>query len=676
VARAIVTDLRTWSLKQGASTITMQMVGNVIVGRKKDWTLKVRAALMAFQAEGSYSKDQILEFYLNQIPFGHYAFGVQAAAQTYFGKDAADLTVSECATLAAIPNAPGKLNPIINPEGAFNRRNKVLGNMLRLNMIDEETYEHEKATPITPPPDNQHRISYPYFIDHVQRVLKHNPNLHNLQDDILTSGGYCVHSTVNTQYQQVLEAELPKALADVEKLWQKGKSEGQHESGRLKAGQMRLAHIREVKDDGVDVDLEGQRLFVPYLKVYQGVDEQGEKKWTGRYRKPYYDPDDVLKKGEPLDVRVKDVDEKTGKVIDISMAEADTQHIQGAAIVLDVKTGHVLALVGGNDFYDGLNNGMYNRATQGEGRQPGSTFKPFTYSAAISAGRTLATTVVDQKYDYNGYSPKNYENTYSNLPTTLYWALTESNNNVTVRVFYELGFKRAFRFFQDFDIVLPNPTWVLKPELPLCLGTLSCTPLAMAAAYLPFARQGLGIEPLAVTRVTDLEGKPITVDGSTDVFRPRERPVLSPEVAYLVTSTLMEVAREGTGKGVGKFFSKVDYPVPQIAGKTGTTTDCVDAWFIGYTPDLVLAVWVGFDAGNHSLGPSMTGGTVAVPGWCHIMDGILRTRSDWKMTFDKPTDIVLRDIMADGTLASPGQEDHGDHDVFPNVPFIKGTEPK
>jgi penicillin-binding protein 1A len=535
--------------------------------------------------------------------------------------------------------------------------------MASLHFIEPETLDAEQARPLVTGGESVSRLQAPYFIDeHLRARLLRDPDF---DDDILKRGGYRIFSTLDVACQTILEEELPRGLEQAEREWQKAKEarnetylRGLAREGRTsepREGQVRLARIRGLFDDSLDVEIGDYRGTVAFPTTSEG-----------ERRLPYFDPKLALTVGHLIDVRIDAIDRGARRM---ELAWYDTKHLQGAAALLDVRTGHILAMVGGADYYDMENAGMWNRATR-EGRQPGSAFKPLLYAVALDGGKTLGSIIMDDRIDYGGYVPRNYENRYLG-PTTLYWALVESNNVVTVKLFKEIGFKRAFQGYRAFDILEPRPTWELRAELPTCLGSINATPLSIAAAYLALARSGIGIEPLCVTRVEDLAGRRLKT------MKPRERQVVSPQSAFLTTAVLREATRNApgrTGRRVGEYFDALEMPVPQIAGKTGTTTNCVDAWFVGYTPDLVLAVWVGFDR-VRSLGPSMTGSRVAAPIWCDTMRRVLETRDDWRMTFEEPPGIVYRDISAEtGALAS-AQEQRDGSTVFYRVPFKEGTEP-
>ncbi|HBF34977.1 TPA: hypothetical protein DDW35_10500, partial [Candidatus Sumerlaeota bacterium] len=597
----IVSTFLTTGRRQGASTLTMQLARDVVLGNsKKTITRKIQEVFAAVHIEQRYSKDQILEFYLNQFFAGSNSYGVQAAAKTYFGKEINDLTVAECATLAALPQRPSVVNPFANPGATEKRRNKALGNMKRLSFIDEDTYNRAMAEPlVTTSRTLSTSEENPYFMSLVRSALSFDKDL---RSNILYHGGYQVYTTMNPTWQKIVEEEVAKGLPEVEKQWQErktGRLEWEQRSllkkkGTLEPqkGQVRLAKILEVRDNGVMVQLEGYKAFAEFRREWVMPPEDPadpEKKRqaarTGDYIKPWLNPNLVLKRGQLIDVLVKSV-EPTKHTIDIVVY--DDAHIQAAAVLLDVHTGNIVAISGGSNYSTPKE---LNRAISAY-RQPGSSFKPLLYATAMQHGRTPATIIKDeQPFEINGFKVKNYDNELLEGATLIY-ALKESDNVVTVKLFSELGMKTVLPSYRKFNIMGAagrEKPWTLNPELSLCLGSLSVTPLSIAAAYLPLARNdGIVIEPTCIQRITDLNNQ-----SNIELPTPKRNIVLSPESAYLTTRMLREVVKTGTGKEVGKEFSEDKYP--EMAGKTGTTNNCVDAWFVGYTPDLVLAVWTGMD---------------------------------------------------------------------------------
>jgi penicillin-binding protein 1A len=347
---------------------------------------------------------------------------------------------------------------------------------------------------------------------------------------------------------------------------------------------------------------------------------------------------------------------------------ADKKPLQGAAVIIDAHTGEILALSGGENFYDMSNSGQWNRATQGPGRQPGSAIKPLFFACALESPYTLASMFNDKRIVFkDGYSPQNYEDRYFGM-TTLQEAMEHSRNVVTVLLYTSMNTRKTLSFVSQFDILEDAPEWKLSPDPTVCLGSLTATPLSLTSAYIPFANKGIGIRPYAVTRVVGPDKKPALS------LKRYEREVMSPETAAMITYAMEGVIKRGTAKtAVGDNLKDGNYP--HVAGKTGTTNDYVDAWFIGYTPDLVICVWVGFDQ-NQSLGEKMTGSRVAGPVWKEIVRRVYLLDRPWNMNFSVEGDLVHKDICSkSGILAIPQCLHDSDAVVYEQMPFKRGTEP-
>ncbi|MEN6627134.1 MAG: PBP1A family penicillin-binding protein [Candidatus Sumerlaeia bacterium] len=651
VARAVITDIRTRSLAQGASTITMQLTKNILGDTEKTAHRKIKEAVLALEIERRYSKPQILEFYLNHIAFGGINYGVSAAANAYFSKPLGQLTLAECATLAAIPKAPTTYNPRRNPAAATERRNLVLYRMYQLDMIDEEQYEAARNEPLRANPGQQETSRYPYFLDAVYRELTGHLGMNRTQ---LTEGGLRITTTIDPQVQEVCEKELREGLVKAEAMWARAKP-GRHGeemkdwNGTLKAGDTILMEITAVKNGRVSVELDR----------YRGSFELPEEL-------PYYNPKDMIKAGKYIDVYVEDVAE-SGR---ITCKLGDRRPIQGSIVVLDAHNGEVLGLVGGTNFYNKQWDGEFNRAVQAR-RQVGSCFKPFFYAAAFEKGFSPADMIVDEPVEYDNipkpYRPVNYEHDFEG-PMTLIKALEHSRNVVAIRLFEAVGASKALEAVGRFDYTEPVRLWPLRKEMSLPLGTIGVSPFEIAAAYQVFANLGIGVRPQFVRSVVD--GKGISP------IRPKreEKVILDPVAAYQVEYSLRQVVLTGTGATpIGSKFKSP--PAPPICGKTGTTNDSVDAWFVGFTPDLVIAVQVGFDS-PHPMGPGMNGGPVAGPIWANVLKGVLKTRSDWRTTFEAPPGIVLANVCAATGKRAGDACAASEHTVYWNVPFRAGQEPR
>jgi len=652
--KALLINIRRGRAAQGASTITQQLPRNLLssVSRRKILSRKIRETILAFQIERRYSKDQILEFYLNQIYLGNGAYGVQAASRTFFNKDVSSLNLEECAVLAGIPQMPSRYSPINNIEASFRRRNIVLSLMLNQSLITKTQYDDATTTPIKVMPAPEPVNQAPYFVEHVRRTLIKTGGVDN---ESLFRDGYEIFTTLDMELQRIVDEELKKGLRAVEILRYENAMEYQpsvEQQGFKNAppikGQRRLAKLARVFSDTLHVEMGEYNGALP-LPSYA----------------PYYESREILKPGKWIEVIPTEVYKGTKSFYG---ELSDKKRLQGAAVILDAHTGEILALSGGENFYDFDNNGQWNRAAQGRGRQPGSAIKPLFFACALDSGYALTYRIDDRPIVFkDGYSPRNYENRYFGM-TTLEEALEHSRNVATVLLYQELKPDKALPFVRKFDNLEDEPEWILARDPTVVLGSTTVKPLSLTAAYLPFANKGLSIRPYPVTRVIGPDKKPALT------IRKFEREVLSPEAAFIITYALQGVIKRGSGKkAIGETLKGMK--IPEMAGKTGTTNDFVDSWFVGYTPDLVIGVWVGFDD-NRSLGENMTGGKVAAPIWREIALRTVQMERGWNMNFTAPEGIVFRDICSkSGLLATSRCKRDPDSTVYENMPFKQGTEP-
>jgi len=624
VVRSALTNLKRGRIVQGASTIELQLPRNIhVTSYKRTLKRKLRDVVLALQIEKRYSKDQILEFYLNQVYLGSGAYGVKAAAKTYFGKDdLRELTVAESAMLAGLARAPSLDSPLRSPDRALQRCSLVLNRMYETGVIDQDALEKALREPPQVRPPRVEYNRFPYFVEYMKSWLAQEPDF---DYDSLQSRGYVIRSTLDTSMSTICQEELCTGLREAELKWQERKVLRLSEEGNAadppQPGQLRLAEIKAVTSDSLTVRLAGYTATIALPK-----------------RLPYYQPEKILVPGNLIDVRVTTV---TQAAASFEGEMFDREPVQGAAVVLDAKTGEVLALTGGYDFWDSASNGQWNRAVQAE-RQSGSCFKPFVYALALEAGLTPATVFDDRPVKFgNGYAPQNYERAFFG-PTPLVVALQHSRNVVTVLLYEQLighfGARTARDRLLAFDIGA-GPSWQIPThDLSVALGSAAIAPLSMAAAYIPFLNHGVALKPTCVQEVADS-------DSSLKRFRAAEKVVLSESAAQRMIYMLRSAVLYGTGAPIARYFENVrqherDRVIPAMAGKTGTTNDCTDAWFTGFTPELIVAVYVGFDS-PRTLGPQMTGSYVAAPIWCRIVDRILRTRKTWVASFDLPEDIEI-----------------------------------
>lgn len=569
----------------------------------------------------------------------------------------AELTLAECAALAASIQKPSTVNPIRNPELATRRRDMILKTIYEKHLISSDTFDSATTSPIELRAPEPERNRAPYFIEYIRSNLAKEEEF---AEDRLFQGGFVVQTMLDHEMQRIAQEELQEGLKSVEQKWQARKWERywieDEEIGYPpKPGQIRLAKIVSVYPHSVVVELPAYESETPIYRADITLPEAA----------PYFSPENVLKEGGLLDIVIDSVDPAA---TNMNATLYDTEHVQGAVVILDAHTGEIRAMVGGADYYDQENKGMWNRAVQMR-RQPGSGLKPFIYACAFELGFSLGTIFIDEPIVFaDGYTPKNFENEFFG-PTTLQEALEHSRNVVTINLFQTIGYRKVIDFIKRFEIVEDYLTWTYANDITVALGNAGVTPLELTTAFVPFANKGVAVQPLGVRVVNDSEGKAVKR------FRPLERVVLSPQGAYISTSVLQGVVKRGTGKYVIYDQIKDRKNIPEIAGKTGTTNDCVDCWFVGYTPDIVMGVYVGFDK-IRTLGPQMTGAAVAAPIWRGILISLLKLDKERARAFEVPDGIVFKQICKkSGLLAKPSCEEDPDNYVYERMAFKKGTEP-
>ena len=571
VPGAILADVRKRSFAEGFSTITMQLARNIFperLSREKSLVRKLKEAKVARAIEARYSKDKILELYLNQIALGNGSYGVETAAQRYFGKSARDLNLAEAATLAGLPKAPERYNPRRFPERAIQRRNTVIEVMRSGGGISDADASLASAYPLQLARKAEAGDVAPYFVEYVRQQLE------SQFGQKLYEQGLKVFTTLDVDLQSAAERALENQLKRIE-------------SGTY-----------------------------------------------GAYTHPSFES------------YLSRASERVGEA-----AAANSPYLQGAFIAMDPRTGSIRALVGGRDFDDS----KFNRATQAL-RQPGSTFKPVVYADAVQNGRPPSYIVDDAPVNVpqgNGsnWTPQNYDAKFEG-PMPMRRGLYQSRNIIAIKVGMELGTQSVIDMARKFGLTTPIP-----PYPSINIGAADVYPIEMVAAYSAFATLGTRASPLAIVRVENSKGDVLWEPSAT------RAPVMSPEEAWLMVSMMKDVIRKGTAaSSVGSQFP---YPT---GGKTGTTNDGADVWFIGYTSDLVAGVWMGLDKPGKIKGNAQ-GGVLAAPAWTAFMKEVYRRKPappDWP----RPDGIVLRDIdPATGLLAGPGCR--GVVQEF----FIAGTDP-
>lgn len=570
VPGALLADIRRRSFAEGFSTITMQLARNIFperLSREKSLVRKLKEAKVARAIEAKYSKQKILELYLNQISLGNGSYGVETAAQRYFGKSARDLNLAEAATLAGLPKAPERYNPRRSPERAIQRRNTVIEVMRENGAISDADASLARAYPLQLARRSEAGDVAPYFVEWVRTQLE------NQFGQRLYEQGLKVYTTLDVDMQSAAERALENQLRAVE-------------AGRFGAYR--------------------HQTFEGYLA--SASDRGGE-------------------------------------------VAGNSPYLQGAFVALDPRTGAVRALVGGRDFDDS----KFNRATQAL-RQPGSTFKPIVYADAVQNGRSPAYIVDDSPVSVpqaggGSWTPQNYDGKFEG-PMPMRRGLYQSRNIVAIKVGMELGAQSVIDMARKFGLTTPIP-----PYPSVYIGAADVYPIEMIAAYSAFSTLGMRVSPTPIVRVENSRGDVLWEPSVTRV------PVLSPEEAYLMVDMMKDVVRRGTA--AGSVGSQFPYPA---GGKTGTTNDGTNVWYIGYTSDLVAGVWMGLDR-PRTIKANAQGGILAAPAWTAFMREVYRRRpapSDWP----RPAGIVVRRIdPATGLLAGPGCA--GAVDEI----FIAGTDP-
>ena len=637
VLRATVRNVLAGGVVQGASTITQQVARNMFLSSERRLARKIKEAILAYRIEKHFTKQDILGLYLNHIYLGQGAYGVQAAALTYFGRPVDQLNLLESAVLAGLPKAPTTYSPAQHPERALKRAGYVLTRMAETGAI---THDQAKAasglTLRLQKGAGAQRGAY--FLEYVRRSLEKSYG-----SDAVHRGGLEVRTTLDPRLQAAAEDAVRAGLREVDKRrgWRgpaqrlgtadAAKIEGLIRSldtwpVLLAAGDIVPAVVREVSE----------REAVVRVGSGDGVLPVAEMRWVyGQGREERMkSPRQVLRAGDVLLVRVL---APGGPAVRARVALEQDPDVEGALLCQDVHSGAVLAMVGGFDFA----RNQYNRALQAR-RQPGSSFKPMIYAAALESGDwTPASIIEDSPIEFENrddaakvkiWRPSNFENEFFG-PTRLRVALNHSRNVVTIKLIQAIGVQKVLAVAQRMGIASP-----LAPDLTLALGSSSVTLQELTSAYGAIADGGVRHDPLTILSVRDRNGRVL------EEHAPTAAEVLSRESAHVLTSMLQTVVSDGTGWKV----KELGRPV---AGKTGTTNDYVDAWFMGFTPDLVTGVWVGLDR-RESLGWHETGSRAAIPIWLDFMTAAVEGRP--ASVFPVSPGVVFAKIDPEsGVLASP-----------------------
>ncbi len=646
ISRAFWANLRAKQITQGGSTITQQLAKTLFLSPERKIERKIKEMILALEIEKRFSKEEILELYLNQIYFGAGAYGVAAAAETYFGKPLEELRLSEMATLAALPKSPGRFDPFKHPEDSRMRRTLVLARMYGEHFVTREEMDEAKAEPLELRKKGDDKNDSAYFVEHVRRYL-----IDQYGSSRLYESGLEVHTTLNLAMQHAAVQAVREGLRAYDK---RHGYRGPLEHIELDSFDWDVnsrLNVREDEEteflpegeisDGLVVEADEKEAWV-WIEGEMGLLPFEEMKWARRAVKaPTPDnPDgvrwvkpenclDVVTPGDRVLARILSYDPKLGAY---RLALEQEPEVQGALVSIDPATGEIKSMVGGYDF----KKSEFNRAVQAK-RQPGSAFKPIIYGAAVEKGFSPATVIIDTPVIFQDptmeekWKPANYSEKFYG-PTRLRVALAKSRNVVTVKLLQKVGIRNVVNFARKLGI--ENP---LAKDYSLALGSSVLTLTELASAYSVYDNHGERARPYFIRQILDYDGNVIEENV------PSVEKVIEPETAYIVNSMLEEVVRHGTGRQM----LKLKRP---SAGKTGTTNNYLDALYVGFVPDLVTAVWVGFDD-MRSLGKRETGAKAAGPIWRAYMQEALRDRE--RLPFTAPAGVTFVKVdEATGLLPS------------------------
>jgi penicillin-binding protein 1A len=580
-------DIASGGKVQGASTLTMQLARNLFLSPDRRWQRKVQEAMLAIQIERRFTKAQIFTLYANQISLGHGTFGFEAASEFYFSKPAKQLTLEEATLLAGLPKGPTVYSPINHPDRAQRRRNLVINAMLEDGKITATQAADARSAPLVLHLAHDPNSLAPYFVEEIRRYLENKYGA-----DQVHEGGLKVYTTLDVDLQRAANQAVLDGLAAYERRhgWK------DHLENVLTNGVVLAKYLHPDWDDEPEVNGYIHALVtsvgtgIATLKFgrYTAALGQSDVAWTAQKLA------NILKTGDVCYVRILTLG--TNGAARVSL-EQDSG-AQGSLLAIDNASGGIKAMVGGRDF----NESKFDRATQSM-RQVGSSFKPYVYTTIIDGGASPDDTVLDEPVSFEtpsgSYSPHNYDEKFEGI-ITLRRALAQSRNIPALKLANKVGIKSVIDYAERFGI-----TARLPPYLPVALGAAEITLMEQTSAYSVFPNDGVRVLPRYITRVTDYEGRVLEEDF------PEVKDVISERTARIMTSMLREVVLHGTGIAAAKL------PFP-VAGKTGTTNDFTDAWFMGFSPTMTCGVWVGYDE-KKSLGAKETGAHAALPIWMNFM---------------------------------------------------------
>jgi len=605
-------DVMSGSRAQGASTLTMQLSRNLFLSPDRKFSRKMQEMMLAIQIERRFTKPQIFTMYCNQIFLGGGAYGFEAGSQYYFNKHAKDLTLEEAAMLAGLPKGPSLYSPVNSPERALRRRNFVLNAMMEDGKLTADQAANAKAQPIRLNTGGDPNSLAPYFVEEVRRYLEHKYG-----SDQVHEGGLKVYTSLDVDLQAAANAAVLNGLAAYERrhgwhgdllnvlaagdnidTWQHGDWKYP-----VSVGSYTHAVVTAVSRGSATVK----------FGRYSAQIGPAEVKWTGRK-----DPQQILARGDIVYVKVTELGADNHARVSLEQDSGT----QAALIAIDNGTGDIKAMVGGRDF----ELSKFNRATQAF-RQVGSSFKPYVYTAAVDGGAEPDDLVLDAPITFRtasgAYTPHNYDNKFEGN-ITLRRALAQSRNIPALKIAERVGIRKVIDYAHRFGISSDIP-----PYLPIALGAADMLLIEHTAAFTTFPNDGVRVSPRYIRKVEDYSGRILEED------YPQVHDVISARTARIMTSLLHEVVVHGTAARA----NKLNHP---LGGKTGTTNDFTDAWFVGFSPSITAGVWMGFDDKGRSLGNKESGGVAALPLWIDFMQTAIKQHPDEEFPAPPPEDPALR----------------------------------
>ena len=633
IVRAALTDILEWRKAQGASTLTQQLSRMLFLTPEKSFRRKIQEALMAIQIERHFTKSQIFTMYSNQVPMGYGNYGFGAASEFYFAKPLDQLTLPEAALLAGIPRAPTYYSPILNPGHCLARRNEVLRAMLENRKISQTEYRTAKKAPIGLHVKTWSTDLAPYFVEDIRQFLERKYGRETVQQK-----GLRVYTTLNVQMQRSAQEALRQGLREDDKRRGWRGPEDNILKNPVKLGDGQVASLKTYEDpDWRDALKPGDRVEGLVMEVKRdhalvrfgdlsALVKPADFAWTRKNS-----PQEVFSPGDVDLFLIKSV---KGSTLHVTLDQ--TPAVQGALLAIDNATGEIKAMVGGYNY----DKSKFNRAVQAY-RQVGSSFKVYVYAQALLDGMTPFDTILDTPVSFPSssgvWAPHNYDDKFKGQITLLH-ALAESRNVPAVKLLAKIGVDNVIKLCRKFGI-----TSRLVPNLPLALGASDLTLLEHTSAFTTFPDDGVHIAPREILRVTDYNGRVI------DEFPPQVSDVLPAGIARLEISMLREVLNSGTAVRERALAQKYS-----LAGKTGTTNDFTDAWFLGFSPRITCGVWVGFDD-HRPLGRGEEGSHVALPIWADFMSQVL---ADKPIEHFADSPLLTNPDQVKQILASAGPTDY------------------